>query len=82
MYVLPQAGKLANIQLQKCLATEGYIPTKITPGLWKHIHREITFKLIMNNFGVKYVRKEDAEHLFSTLNKWYNIKVDWSGKHY
>ena len=36
MYGLPQAGILANKLLQKNLAQFGYLPCKLTPGLWKH----------------------------------------------
>jgi len=36
MYGLPQAGKIANAQLQAFLAPHGYHPCPITPGLWTH----------------------------------------------
>jgi hypothetical protein len=37
MYVLPQAGILANELLQRNSAKDGYQPTKHTHGLWKHV---------------------------------------------
>ena len=37
MYGLPQAGIIANKLLAKCLGNHGYMQTKHTPGLWKHI---------------------------------------------
>jgi len=36
MYGLPQAGLLANLQLQWFLAPHSYMPCAITPGLWHH----------------------------------------------
>ena len=37
----------------------------------------------MDDFGVKYVGKEYADHLINTLEGHYNkISVDWEGKLY
>jgi len=36
MYGLPQAGLLANLQLQLILALHGYFPCAMTLGLWCH----------------------------------------------
>jgi hypothetical protein len=36
--------------------------------------------LIVDNFGIKYFRTEDLNHLINTLNKYYDIKVDPEGK--
>ena len=63
MYGLPQAGLLAQELLQERLAEHGYHQSKIIPGLWKHETRPIVFTLVVDDFGVKYVNKEDAEHL-------------------
>jgi hypothetical protein len=43
MYGLPQAGKLANDQLQKFLAVDGYEPMPVTPGLWRHKTRTFNY---------------------------------------
>jgi hypothetical protein len=58
---LPQAGILTNELLQRNLAKDGYRPTKHTHGLWKHDTRPIS--LVVDDFGVKYVGREHAEHL-------------------
>jgi hypothetical protein len=65
IYGLSRAGKLAHDLLQERLAKHGYAPTPNTPGLWTHATRPVTFNLIVNvnNFGVKYIGKENAEHL-------------------
>ena len=60
---LPQAGILANKLLRKRLLPHGYYECANTPGLWKHVTRPISFTLVVDNFGVKYVGREHAEHL-------------------
>jgi hypothetical protein len=60
---LPQAGILANKLLRKWLLPHGYYECANTPGLWKHITHPISFTLGVDNFGVKYVRKEHTDHL-------------------
>jgi hypothetical protein len=77
MYGLPQAGILANELLQRNLAKDGYQPTQHTHGLWKHDTRPISFLLVVNDFGVKYVGREHAEHLMECIKKNYNISSNW-----
>ena len=69
IYGLPQAGKLANEFLKKKLAPHGYFEVKHTPGLWKHISRTLQFTLVVDDFGAKYTRQEDADHLLRILEK-------------
>ena len=69
IYGLPQSGNLANEYLQKKIAPHGYYEVKHTPGLWKHISRPIQFTLVVDDFGVKYIRQKDAEHLLGVLEK-------------
>lgn len=82
MYGLPQAGRLANEQLQEYLVPFGYTPTKCTPGLWKHKTRPILFILWVDGFGVKYNSKKDAKHLIEALKEKYRVSVDWTGSTY
>jgi hypothetical protein len=84
MYGLPQAGRIANEQLlTKFLAPHGYAPVPITPGLWRHTTCDIAFTLVVNDFGVKYTKRADAEqHLMQTLNKLYKVSEDWKGTGY
>jgi hypothetical protein len=69
MYGLPQAGILANELLQRNLAKDGYRPTTHTHGLWTHDTRPISFSLVVDDFGVKYVGREHAEHLMTCIKK-------------
>jgi hypothetical protein len=82
MYGLPQAGILANELLQRNLAKDGYRPTAHTHGLWKHETRPISFSLVVDDFGVKYVGREHAEHLMECIKNNYNISSDWNGSAY
>ena len=82
MYGIKEAGYLANVELKRILAKEGYIPSKFTPGLYTHKTRDISFSLLVNNFGVKYTKKEDAEHLAKTIGDWYLIKCNWEPDFY
>jgi hypothetical protein len=82
MYGLPQAGILTNELLQRNLAKDGYRPTQRTHGLWTHDTRPLSFSLVVDDFGVKYVGREHAEHLMACIKKNYNISSDWKGGAY
>ena len=82
IYGLPQGGILANKLLRKRLAPEGYYEVAHTPGLWRHVTRPISFTLVVDDFRVKYVGKEHAEHLIKVLNKYYKTAIDWDGSLY
>jgi hypothetical protein len=82
MYGLPQAGILASKRLTKHLATFGYYPTKQTPDLWRHKTRPVTFSLVADDFGVKYVGRRHAEHLVTALEALYPVTTDRHGQLY
>jgi hypothetical protein len=80
---LPQAGILANKLLRKRLAPHGYYECKHTPGLWKHETREISFTLVVDDFGVKYKKKEDVDHLIAAIKaKYKKLSEDWTSDLY
>ena len=79
MYGLPQAGIIAQELLAKGLKEHGYSQSKTTPGLWKHKWRLVWFSLLVNNFGVKYIGKEHAQHLLQTLQKYYKCSFESEG---
>ena len=54
MYGLPQEGILSNKQLRQNLSTFGYTQVKHTHGLFRHKTRKLSFKLVVDDFGVKY----------------------------
>jgi hypothetical protein len=63
MYGLPQAGILAQNLLEKCLNQHGYHQSKVSLGLWKHDWQPLLFTLCVDNFSIKYVGQEHANHL-------------------
>ena len=73
---LPQAGILAIKLLRQRLTPHGYYECINTPGLWRHEWRPITFTLVVDDFGVKYVGKEYANHLVASLKTKYKLIED------
>jgi hypothetical protein len=50
--------------------------------LWVQKTRPIAFSLIVDNFTVKYVGKQHAEHLRNALLRIYELNTDWEVKVY
>ena len=82
MYGLKQAASLAFDQLIKKLEPHGYYPVRESPELWKHTTRPTVFTLCVDDFGIKYCHKDDADHIIDTIQKYYKVSVDWTGKNY
>ena len=83
MYGLPQAGILAEKQLIHFLSSYGYAPVCQTPGLWCHTWLPISFCLVVDDFGVKYISKEHTNHLIQCLHNHYQeVDIDWDGKRF
>jgi hypothetical protein len=79
---LKQAGIIANKRLQTHLAKYGYAPAERTPALWTHHTRPITFALVVDDFGIKYVGKHHADHLINAVKDLYGVSLDWTGSLY
>jgi hypothetical protein len=82
MYGLPQVGRIARELLEMRLNARGYHQSKFTPGLWTHETRSTKFAPVVDDFGIKYEREEDAQHLIDSLTPFYNITVDREGKRF
>ena len=82
IYGLPQAGILAKQLLEKRLLTAGYYPAANTPGLYLHQEHNISLTLWVDDFGIKYTRRQDVDHLTSLLKQYYEFTIDWSGTKY
>ena len=82
MHSLPHAGSISQKMLKGRIEKLGYRNGDKTPGFWKHNTQPISFTLIVDDFGVKYVRKKHANHLLKVLNKHYTVAEDWEGKNY
>ncbi len=53
-----------------------------TPRLWYHVLRPISFTLVVDDFGVKYVDEADVDHLIDSIKKTYTPTKDWTGTLY
>ena len=76
---LPQAGILAHKKLKKHLKPFGYEPVTFTPGLWINKEQNISFTLVVDDFGVKHVDFKNAKHLIDALEQECIITIDMSG---
>ena len=76
MYGIVQAGIIAHTVIKEHLQPLGYEPAPILPGLWYYNKNGIKFNLVVENFGIKYKRKEDALYLIHALQEQYNITQD------
>ena len=52
----------------------------MTPGFWTHAWSPMSFTLVVDDFGVKYVGKKNADHLVRFLKENYKISEDWDVK--
>ena len=82
LYGLRESGYITNVKLKIILGLEGYIPSKFTPGLFTHKTKEIAFSLVVDDFGVRYNKREDTEHLLKTIQDRYPVKAEWDPTFY
>jgi hypothetical protein len=83
MYGLPQLGSLGHDLLEERLNSEGYFKSKLVPALWKHKTKDIQFVLVVDDFGIKYTKEEELNHLVNSLQKYYDtVKFNKEGKEY
>ena len=65
MYGLLQARVILRTALWEKLLQFGYAPAPITPFLLMRDTNGITLKFVVGDFGIKYQRKEDTQHLIN-----------------
>ena len=82
MHRLKQAALLAHNHLQNNPRPFGYTPVIGTIGLSEHKTRQTKFCLCVDDFGIKYFNKKDADHLLNAIGTNYKYAVDWERKHY
>ena len=76
---LKKAGRIANDRIQLHLSKFGYFPVVCTSSLCKHATKNIIFSLVVENFGIKYVGKNNADHLIQEFKNIYTVSIDWDG---
>ena len=52
------------------------------PVSWKNDTQPISFTLIVDEFGVKYVSKKHVNHLINVLKKHDTMAEDWESENY
>ena len=82
MLGLKQARRIANERHTKHLQKYGHAPCPHTPALWRHNTLPIVFTLVVNDFGVKYTGKHNADHLINAICALYTITFDQTGSLY
>ena len=71
MLSLKQAVRIDNDRLRSHISHFVLAPVPRTPALWKHTTNPITLSLVVDNFGVRYVGKENSNYLIQSLQKLY-----------
>jgi hypothetical protein len=79
MHRLPQSGILAYVQLVAHLTKHGYEPCPHTPCLWKRATCDVTFCLVVDDFGVKYTDKAYDTHLINAIWDIYEVTTYCNG---
>ena len=54
----------------------------LVEGYFRHESQDISFTLVVDDFLIKYTRKDDLEHLQAAVEKYYKFKVDEEAKQY
>ena len=78
VYGLPQSGILSNKILKERLTKYGYNEIAHTSGLFKHDTILVWFMLVVDDFGIKYIGQENAQHIIDALKDFY--EVEYIGK--
>ena len=76
MYGLLQSGIISNKLLKERLQEYGYDELPDMPGLFKHKTRPVWFSLVVEDFGIKHIGKENAKYIIYILKDFYEVKVE------
>ncbi|KAL7489966.1 hypothetical protein ACHAW6_015724 [Cyclotella cf. meneghiniana] len=61
---------------------QGYLNSLVVPGLWKHKTSNFQFILVVDDFGIKYLKEEDIDLLIQILKGYYDVSMDLNGKEF
>ena len=75
-YVIRQATVLTFDNLVRNLSKHRYTPCPNTLGIWQHTTHKIKCCLCINDFGIEYYSKADAQNLLDSLSENYTHTVD------
>ncbi len=78
MYGLPQAGILANQLLKNASLPRGTISAN-THLVLVTVWRNITFCLVVDDFGIKVTNMHNMDHLINALKEHYTVAINMKG---
>ena len=82
-YVWTKRSRNVGILLHcKKIAPFEYTSVRYTPGLWINESRPATFTSCIDDFGIKYNKKEDLDHQLNILRSKYEISTDYTRGNY
>ena len=58
---IKQAGLISNERITAHIAKFGYATFPCTTSLWKHSTLDISFFLVVDDFGIKYLDKTNCQ---------------------
>ena len=82
MYGHPVSGRVANTDLVDHLAQHGYIQEPNIPSLFINSKNNVSFSLVVDDFGIKYNDNAGIKDLIRVLKLKYDIQIDMTGKKY
>ena len=74
LYGLEESGRIAHEDMVDHLASFGYHESKLTKGLFMHETKDISFTLVVDDFGIKWTKEEDLNQLIAALEQKYEMK--------
>ena len=69
-------SKIVSAETTQRKASLAWLQSKLSWGLWKHHTKQIQFCMVVNDFGIKYSGKENAQHLKQILEQHYEVTTD------
>ena len=73
---------IKSFNLVAHLNKHGYVQADKIDGFFKHITRDISFTLVVDDFGIKYFNNDDVQHLIKIMQEKYTFKVYFNAKQY
>ena len=79
---LRQSCKIPHNDFVQHLNKQGYVQAKNSDRLFFHGLCDISFTLVVDDFGIQYTNKDDVNHLISLMQGMCKFKVDFDTKQY
>ena len=77
---LKESGRVANEDTVDHPALHGHRESQITPGPFFHETHDVSFVLVVDDFGIKCTNEAHLDHLITCLEKKHGMKLDLDAK--